>query len=217
MANEILFNFAAAQTVYFLIWNRLSQVWNGSSFGAYATGSYSTYTNSAIELGSASSMYAGTFPATIVPGIYSVVAHKQVTGSPLETDPIIATGNIEWNGSALLPQSDLATSGQIATFLPVKLAKGQMIGNFPFKLVSATDHVTVFTSGICSGQIARDSGLFGPLQSGVFLETGLGWYTITLTSGDLNANTAAFVITARGVSGGVSDPRDFGFILQPDS
>ncbi len=216
MANEILFNFTSSQTVYFLIWNRISQVWNGSAFVTYVTANYATYTNSAIEQGTASSMYAGTFPPTIIPGIYSVVAHKQVAGSPAETDPVIATGNVEWNGTALLPRSDLATSGQIGEFFPIKMAKGTMVQNFPFKLVSATDHVSIFTSGICSGQIARDSGLFGPLQSGLCLETGLGWYTITLTSGDLNANTAALVITARGVSGGLSDPRDFGFILQPN-
>ncbi len=114
--------------------------------------------------------------------------------------------------------NDLATSGQLSLVSPVKIFRGEQILKFPFKLVSSIDHATSFTSGVCSGQISRDGGTFGALQSGAFSEVGLGWYYVqALTSGDLLANTASLVFTANGISGGTSDQRDFGFILQKSS
>jgi hypothetical protein len=128
-------------------------------------------------------------------------------------------GDLEWNGTYVTPLSDLATSGQLGQIGPLRIARGTMLQNFQFKLVSSADHLTAFTSGVVSGQIARDGGTtFGPLQSGSFFEIGLGWYGLSaLTSGDLLANTAALVITANGISGGTSDQRDFAFVLQRTS
>ena len=93
-----------------------------------------------------------------------------------------------------------------------------MIQNFPIYLVSATDHVTPFVSGVISGQISRDGGAFGALQSGAFTEIGLGTYKLqALTSGDILCNTAALVFTGTGISGGTSDPRVFTLLLQRTS
>lgn len=219
MAGELQTSFQAARTVYFLIRNAIGQIWNtsSSSMVSYATASYSSFTISGVEQGTASGYYIGTFPATIVPGTYSVTAKQQTGGSVSETDPTIAVGNVEWNGSVLAPLSDTATSGQIGQFLPIKAYRGAMIASFPFKLVSSVDHVTPVTSGICSGQISRNGGTFGALQSGIFTEIGLGFYHTTLTSGDMLANTVALVFTATGVSGGTSDPRDFTMVLQRTS
>lgn len=217
MANEVFFSFRTAATTYILVRDRTGQIWNGTSFVAYATANYSLYTVSATEQGTASHGYAASFPTAIVAGTYSVEARQQLAGSAAETDPTIATGNYEWNGTVTLPLSDLATSGQLGQLGPMRLARGVMVLNFPFYLVSSSDHVTPLTSGVCSGQISRDGGAFGVLQSGTVTEMGLGFYKCTITSGDILANTAALVFTASAVSGGQSDPRPFSFVLQKTS
>lgn len=216
MANEIEVNYKHNASVYVLIRNRISQIWNTNSlaFENYLTANYSNYAISLTEQGTASAFFAGTFPATIPPGVYGITAKNQVGGSPAESDTTLGIENYQWNGSVTLPLSDLATSGQLGQVGPVKIYRGQMIQNFPFKLVSAADHVTPFISGIVSGQISRDGGAFGGLQSGNVTEIGLGWYSVNLTSGDLLANTAAVLFNGVGVSGGQSDQRDFGLILQ---
>lgn len=205
-------------TIYFLVRNSTAQVWSSSgNFTTYATADYSYYVNSTTEQGTASAYYAGTFPAAISPGVYSIAAHKQAGGSPLETDLNIATGDFQWNGTTSLPLSNLATSGQLSQIGPVKLTRGVMVENFPFYLVSNADHITPLVSGICSGQIARDTGSFTALQSGIFVETGLGAYRVTLTSGDLLCNTATLRFAANSVSGGASDPRVFTLVMQRSS
>ncbi len=93
-----------------------------------------------------------------------------------------------------------------------------MITNFPIYFQSEIDHVTPLTSGVCSGQIARDNGPFGPLQSGAFTEAGLGYYNLqALTSGDMNGRTIKLVFSAIGVSGGAADPVPLSFLTQPTS
>lgn len=187
----------------------------------YVTADYTNYDVSASEQGTASNYYVATFPSTISPGKYSISAKQQIGGTPAETDPTVAVGDFHWNGSAEVTNSDLATSGQVGTYLPLRPFRNQMITNFPFKLVSSADHVTPLTSGVVSGQISRDGGSFGVLQSGTltagYVETGLGWYRVTLTSGDLNATTVALNFQAVGISGGAADPRDFAMVLQRTS
>lgn len=146
------------------------------------------------------------------------MAKEQLTGSPLESDPTVATGEEQWTGAALFPLSDLATSGQFGQLAPLRLARGTMIQNFPFPLVSAADHVTPFISGVVSGQISRDGGSFAALQSGAFTELGNGFYSLqAFTSGDLLCNTAAVVFNCVGISGGAADPRRLSLVLQRTS
>lgn len=219
MAGELQFNYRSAATAYFLIRNRIGQVWNTSggtgAFENYQTTMYTSYAISATEQGSASAYYTGTFPAAIPPGVYAVTAKNQLGGSPAESDQTIAVGDYQWNGSQTLPMSDLATSGQVSQFAPIRLARGSMIRNFGIYLKSSADHVTPFTSGVVSGQISRDGGSFGPLQSGAFTEIGLGFYNLqALTSGDLLGNTVNLLFTAAGISGGTSDPLPMSIVTQ---
>lgn len=221
MAGEIQAPFSAGKTVYAQIRNRVGQIWNTSggtgAFETYSTAQISVYAISLTEQGTASAYYTGNMPAAIPAGLYNIVAKEQKGGSVAETDPVVAAGTEQWNGTVLLPLSDLATSGQLGQIGPVRLARGIAVSGFPFKLVSATDHITPFTSGVVSGQISRDGGSFGALQSGAFTELGLGWYKTNLTSGDLLATTVALVFTANGVSGGSADQRDFSLIMQRTS
>lgn len=218
MANEIQTVGPTGKTLYATIRNSVGQIWNTNSsvFQTYATASYAQYPITLTEQGTASGVYLGTVPAAITsPGVLSIVVYQQVGGSPAETDPSLAMGNIEWSGSIVNYLGQMPTSGQLAA-LNQSMVRGHMIQNFPFKLVSAADHVTPFTSGVVSGQIRRDGGAFGALQSGSFTELGMGWYSLgAFTSGDMNAKTVAVTFRANNISGqGVSDPRDFTFVLQ---
>ncbi len=216
MANEVLFSFRPFITAYFLVWNKIGQIWNGSAFVTYSSTDYALYSaTSANQQGTASPFYEGTFPATIPAGIYSITAKQQLGGSPAETDPTVALGDFQWSGTVVIPLSDLATSGQLGQLGPIRIARGVMIQNFPIYMKSATDHVTPLTSGVVSGQIGRDGGALGPLQSGLITEQGLGWYNVqALTSGDLNGDTIRLLFTGTFISGGVSDPLPMTIITQ---
>jgi len=218
MANEIQIQYASGKTLYFVVRNATGSIWNTntSAFEAYNSLNYSQYAVTMTEQGS-SGFYAGSFPSAITAGVFSIVSKQQLGGSAAETDVTAGNGDFQWNGTATLPLSNLATSGQIGQNQPMRIARGTMIQNFMFKLVSSVDHVTAFTSGVVSGQISRNGGAFGVLQSGLFTEIGLGWYSLqALTSGDLLANTAALTFGANGISG-TSDPRDFSLVLQRTS
>jgi hypothetical protein len=223
VAQELQFSYQPNKDCYFLIRNRVGLILKQEegiyTFVSYVTANYSEYPIDATEQGTASGFYTAEFPNTVIAGVYSVVAKLQLGGNPAETDPTVATGDVQWNGSAVMPLSDVATSGQLSRYLPLQLARGVAVPNFHFYLVSQADHVTPFTSGVCSGQIARDGGSFVALQSGAFTEVGLGFYRVqALTSGDLLCNTASLLFNATGVSGGPgADPRPFTLVLQRTS
>lgn len=218
MANEIQYSWQANGTSYALVRNTVGQIWSqsgGGGFGSYVSAAYADFVIQSTEQGTSSAYYVANMPSNVPPGVYNVVAKGQVAVSPAETDPTVAVGDIEWTGSGVLPLSNMATSGMVSQFLPVRVTRGNMIRNFQFYLKSAADHITPFTSGICSGQIVRGSGLWGPLQSGAFTEIGQGLFLCqALTSGDLNAETIGLLFSATGVSGGVSDPLVMSFITQ---
>jgi hypothetical protein len=221
MASEIQWSDVSGATEYALVRDRIGRVWNASGAGAFvvfATSDYASYVIQGTEQGTASSFYAATMPSAIAAGIYGIVAKRQVGGSAAETDPSVACGDLNWNGTHSLPLSDLATSGQVGLLAPSRPARGVMIPNFLFKMVSAADHLTPLTSGVVSGRVSRDGAAFGALQSGAFTEVGLGWYSLqALTSGDLLANSVALAFTAVGVSGGAADQRDFSLLLNRSS
>lgn len=222
MAAELQFSFQANATCYFLLRNRVGQIWSTSggtgAFAAYSSLAYADYAISATQQGtSGGAYYVGNMPSAVPAGVISVVGKEQLGGAVAESDPTRAMGDLQWNGTVTLPLSDLATSGQIGTIAPIRMARGCSVPNFPIYLKSSLDHLTPLVSGVLSGQISRDGGAFGALQSGIFSEVGLGVYVTTLTSGDLLANTATLIFTANGISGGSSDPLPYSFILQRTS
>ncbi len=219
MAGEIQIPYASTKTVYAVVRNKNAQIWNNNTtaFETPSSASWADYVISLVEQNTLG-FYAGNFPTAITAGIYSITGFQQITGSPLSSDMFVGGENYQWNGTTTLPLSDLATSGQVGQFAPMKIYRGEMIQNFKFYMVSAADHVTPFTSGIVSGQILRDGGAsFAALQSGAFTEEGLGFFRCTLTSGDLLCNTASLLFTANGISGGQADPRPMTLVLQRTS
>ena len=219
MSNEIQIAYSQSKVLYVLIFSKVGTVYNNTSmaFETYVTANLLQYALSLNQVAT-SRFYEGNFPTAIPQGSYSLVAFQQIGGMPAESDPPIGTeDNFGWSGTVQLSFSDLATSGQLSIVAPIKVFRGEGIAAFPFKMVSSIDHVTPFTSGIVSGQVSKDGGLFTALAAPNFAEVGLGWYVATITSGDLNANTVALVFNALGVSGGLADQRDFSFILQRGS
>lgn len=219
MSAEIGFDFVTGQTCYLQIRSQASgSIWNGSTFEAYSSnsGNLSSYAISTSEQGTASAHYVANMPTSIGAGVYDVTAKQKLNAWYAESDPTVANGQEQWNGTKNVPLSDLATSGAIGRLLPAPFPKGQSYNNFMFKMVSATDHVTPFTSGSITGQANLDGAGFSNLQSGSYLEQGAGWYScLYLTSGDLNGNSVALKFTATGVSGGTADQRDFLITTQP--
>ena len=168
MANEIQIQHASGKTLYAVLRNDQGQAYNTSSesFEAYATANYADYVVALTEQGTASGYYSATIPSTLTSlAQLSVDVRSQVGGSPAETDGFVGGGNIEWDGSAVRKLSDTSTSGQVGRALPMRIARGTMIENFLFKLVSSTDNVSALTSGVVSGQISRDGGSFGAIRS----------------------------------------------------
>ena len=221
MANEIQMGGpGTGRTCYARIHNQTSgYIWStsggtGGGFEIYTAADVASYSITMSEQG-ATNFYVGNFPPAVPPGVYSVEARQQLGGSAVEGDPRVGGGDIQWNGSKVFALSDIPISGFV---VGIRLQRGVMVQNFGLYLKSAADHVTPFTSGIVSGQIIRDGGLWGALQSGAIAELGNGFYNLqALTSGDLNANSVDLLFTANGVSGGSSDPLPMSIILQRSS
>lgn len=104
MAGEIQVAHVSGKNIYALVRNANGSVWNGTTFVTYATANLSSYALSLTEQGTASGYYAGTFPGAAA-GVYSLAAYERAGGSPAEGDVLIATGNLEWDGSAVVPLS----------------------------------------------------------------------------------------------------------------
>jgi hypothetical protein len=209
MAGELQVSYQTGRVVYFIVRDKNGQVWDntGSAFEAYATARYARYVLQAVEQGTASAFYAATFPAAIAAGAYSVVA-KATDGSienGEEADPTIATGDFQWDGSAPLATAGLVSSGGFGVFANGQLQRQRMVHKYPVAFCNSGGDP--FTSGVCSGQISRDGGAFGPLQSGAFTEVGNGFYELqALTSGDLNAAKVCLYFSCAGISGGNAKP-----------
>lgn len=220
MAGELACDATTGLTLYAQIWNRTSGlVWNGTTFETYssASGNLTSYAISLSEQAS-SRHYLGNAPSTLPAGTYDVSVKSRLNVFYSDSvDPLVANGQLEWNTTVAVPLANLSTSGQVAAMSPIRVARGTQVLNFPVYFRSSSDHLTPFVSGVCSGQISRDGGLFGVLQSGSFTEVGLGYYKVNLTSGDLLANTIAMVFTAVGISGGSADPVPISFITQRTS
>lgn len=106
MAGEIQSPYGVTgKNVYSLIRNSVGQIWNGSSFVTYNSSNFTDYDVPLTENGS-SGTYIGDMPAGISSaGIYTIEARERIGGSPAQSDPVIAAGNIEWSGTAAVFQS----------------------------------------------------------------------------------------------------------------
>ena len=90
------------RTIYFVIRNSSGQVWNGAAFETFNASNWANYDVAATEQGT-SGYYTATFPAAITAGKYTILAHRQIGGSPATTDPVFGVGIYYWNGTVEEP------------------------------------------------------------------------------------------------------------------
>jgi hypothetical protein len=99
-------------TVYAIIRNsdgEAADVATDNNFETYATANLGDYDLACTEQGTASKYYAASFPTWISAGVYAIVFYQQTGGSPAETDPVLGTANVQWNGSAFVVDGDVET------------------------------------------------------------------------------------------------------------
>lgn len=106
MANELRVTHITGKVVYFQVWNNVGQIYNTSTlaFEAYATANIANYAISSTEAGTASGVYLGTMPS-ISAGQYSIDARERAGGSVAETDLVVGSGVLVWNGTTLSADS----------------------------------------------------------------------------------------------------------------
>lgn len=102
MANELITGSATGLTIYAHVLSTPGRRWNtvDEALEAYASGNYTEYDIVMVEQGS-SGVYLGDFPVALTTaGNYNIFYYRQIGGSPAEGDPLVGTGEVEWNGSA---------------------------------------------------------------------------------------------------------------------
>ena len=220
---EMQVNFDSGVSLYCLVRNAVGQVWNtsGSVFETYVAANYANYVVALVEETGSGGFYKGTFPTAILAGTYGITCRQALGGSGNEAagDPFVGIENFPWNGTARFDFSSLATASLLNAGFPQRPARGFMVQNIPLYFKSSVDHVTPMASGVVSGQIIRDSGSWGPLQSGAFVNQGQGFYNLmALTSGDLLANTVKLLFTCQdSLSAVQADPIAIGLLLNRSS
>jgi len=78
--------------------------------------------------------------------------------------------------------------------LPSEPAKNVALGNFTFLMVLASDHITPATGKTITSQISKDGGAFANCTNSVS-EIANGFYKISLTQTEMNANIVALKFT----------------------
>ncbi len=111
------FQAPTGQTWYvFLIDPATGFWWNGSAFEAYNASNYATYVVTSTEYGT-TGVFRFTVPASLPSGTFAVGAKQRAGGSPAQSDPNGSGGGLEWNGTAVVPLSTLATLAQAVKIL----------------------------------------------------------------------------------------------------
>lgn len=113
MANELQAYSTTGLTLYAVLLNATGQAWNGSAFEAVQAANWATYDIALTE--AAGGIYLANMPA-VAAGAYSYAVYEQAGASPAITDMLRGTGSLEWDGSAVLPLSTLATPASVWSY-----------------------------------------------------------------------------------------------------
>jgi hypothetical protein len=103
MSREIEFVAPTGLACYATITNAVGLWFNSLTnlFENFNAGQWNNYVVATAEDGTTST-YFGSFPfGVIAEGVYNVVGRQRVGGSPAQSDLPVASGTIEWNGSAV--------------------------------------------------------------------------------------------------------------------
>ncbi len=96
-------------TVYAVIRNEDSEVWNGSALETFNASNWATYDILMSEQ-STSGFYVVDIPAALPLGEYHVAYHYRATASPLVTDEVVFQSVIQWNGESVVDDLSVGTS-----------------------------------------------------------------------------------------------------------
>ena len=99
MANELVIHHPTGATLYALLFDATGQVYNGSTFGAPGSASWTDYDIAMTEAATATGIYRASMPA-VAAGAYGWVVRRQAGGSPAVTDITVGAGSIRWTGAA---------------------------------------------------------------------------------------------------------------------
>lgn len=99
MANELVIHYPTGSTLYALLFDATGQVYNGSTFAAPGSASWTDYDIAMTEVATATGIYRASMPA-VAAGAYGWVVRKQAGGSPAASDPTVGAGSIRWTGTA---------------------------------------------------------------------------------------------------------------------
>ena len=91
-------------------------------------------------------------------------------------------------------QADITTIMAKTDLLPSEPAKNVALANFTFLMVLSTDHVTPATGKTIASEICKDGGAFAATTNSVS-EIGDGFYKISLTQTEMNANVIGLKFT----------------------
>jgi hypothetical protein len=170
MAGEIQTAHLTGKNVYALVRNATGGVWNGAAFVSYVSGNLASYAIAMAEQGTASGYYVGTCPV-VAAGIYGIAAFERGGGSPAEGDLLIASGDLHWDGAAVIPRlppglAELSavppaapTIAQALMFLYMALRNGMTVTAAQQKITNDAGS-TIGTSSLTDDGVTFSRGKF---------------------------------------------------------
>jgi len=229
MANELLIHYPIGATLYALLFDATGNVWNGSSFVAPASASWTDYDIAMSEAATATGIYRASMPAAAA-GSYGWVVRKQAGAGPAVSDITVGAGSIRWTGTAeetvpaavnVTYSAGVALAGRLAEYAdvsPLALeATAQAIledtgtagallsgidSNVDMLLAADTSSSDATTAGAISRR--RGNSWSIPLTIGAITGYTSLWFTIKSSHDD--ADTAALLqikLNASGLSDGL--------------
>ncbi len=156
MANELIINHSSGSTLYALLFDATGNVWNGSSFAAPASASWTDYDIAMTEVATATGIYRASMPAAAA-GVYGWAVRKQAGASPAVGDIVVGVGRIEWSGTAEIMPASTTNIEQINS------VSGNIGGDVAGKVlgggsgVFVDDGVQVASSGALTAQQTADA------------------------------------------------------------
>ena len=125
MSGELAINYPSSSTLYAVVRNEAKNVWYvvGGVFEAWGTSGRTAADYSIALTGDDGDIYVSDFDTNIIAGHYYLAAYLQTTGTPLDADSVVASGEIWWDGSAEQTQTEY----ELNAYAPATEAKQDII------------------------------------------------------------------------------------------
>ena len=197
MANELRVATQSGVSCYFQVWNAVGQIYSTVTglFAAYATAQIGNYDLPGTEQGTASGVYLANMPG-IAEGLYSIDARQRIGGSPAESDPVIGSNVLQWNGTAF----------NLSTVQAKITVTDDNAGSEDLYIVVFYKNSQPYVSGVTSPTLR----VYDALGSNLIATTALtqigatGTYKYTATGGERIVAGTAYVALASATVDGVA-------------